>query len=55
MISPISNSDICYKFISTGKLRKKTLLINMKFIFFSTAQAEKNLWKKLAKLIGENI
>jgi hypothetical protein len=41
---------------STGKLRKKNCFEPIKNLFASsTAQTEKNSWKKLGKQIGENI
>ena len=44
---------ICF---STGKLRKNTCFEPMRSLFsFSTAQTEKNLWKKFVKQIGEII
>jgi hypothetical protein len=40
----------------TGKLSKKNCFGPIRSLFtFSTAQTEKNLWKKLVKQIGENI
>jgi hypothetical protein len=41
---------------STGKLRKSTSCFEpiRSFCFFSTAQNEKSLWKKIVKQIGEN-
>jgi hypothetical protein len=41
---------------STGKLRKNTCFEPIVRLFsFSTAQTEKNSWKKLVKQIGELI
>ena len=41
--------------ISVSTEKKNQFWTNKKFVFFSTAQTEKYLWKKLVKQIGENI
>jgi len=48
--------NICYNFFFNWRTEKKKLFwTNKKFVFFSTAQTEKNSWTKLGKQIGENI
>ena len=46
-------TNICF---STGKTEKKLFGTNKKFVLsFSTAQTEKNSWKKIVKEIGEKM
>ena len=50
-----SQTFVMFSF-STGKQKKETCFGPIRnLLFFSTAQSEKNSWKKLVKQIGENI
>ena len=57
MLSPISNykSTNFFRFFSADKLRKHCFWPIRILFSFSNAQTEKNPWKKLVNLIGEEI
>ena len=63
IMSPISNSEftnflnkyLLWFLFQLSNWEKSVFSTNKKFIYFSTAQTEKNLWKKLVKQIGEII